>query len=162
MLALLDNPEELTRVTANPSLVPNMIEEALRYESPVQMIMRACTRDADVGGATIPAGSLVMPMYASANRDERQFPEPDRFDVARSNARDHVAFGYGPHFCLGAPLSRLEGLVAYEEIRGGCRRSSGSRNGQWLPSMLIRGRDACPHVRARLPRTLPACEKRRD
>ncbi len=151
MLALLDHPAEMERASADVSLVPNLIEEALRYESPVQLIMRTCTQDADVGGTTIPKGSMVMPMYASANRDDRQFDDPDRFDLSRTNSRDHVAFGYGPHFCLGAPLSRLEGVVAYEEI---LRRLPGIQRVEdkveWLPSMLIRG-----------PRRLPLTFDRR-
>jgi cytochrome P450 len=122
-----------------------MVEEALRYESPVQLIMRTSTQDSEVGGTLVPRGSTVIPMYASANRDERQFPEPDRFDITRRNSRDHVAFGYGPHFCLGAPLARLEAQVAFEELLG---RLSGLRRlaekVEWLPSPLIRGPKRLP------------------
>jgi len=140
MLVLLENPGQLARVQADSSLVPNMIEEALRYESPVQLIMRTCARDTEVGGSPVPRGATVIPMYASANRDERQFPEPDRFDIGRSNARDHVAFGYGPHFCLGAPLARLEGQVVFEELLQRLPVIERVEDKvEWLPSPLIRG-----------------------
>jgi cytochrome P450 len=153
VLALLDNPDQLAKLQADAALVPNAVEEALRFDSPVQLIMRLSTGNTDVGGATIPAGAMVIPMYASANRDERQFADPDRFDITRANARDHVAFGYGPHFCLGAPLARLEAQVALEAVVGrlnGLRRLE--ERVEWLPSPLIRG-----------PRRLPlAYEARAD
>ncbi len=145
MLALLDHPGEMDRVSQDLSLVPGMVEEALRYESPVQLIMRTTTQDSEIGGTLVPRGAVVIPMYASANRDERQFPEPDRFDITRRNSRDHVAFGYGPHFCLGAPLARLEAQVAFEELLG--RLSSLQRleeKVEWLPSPLIRGPKRLP------------------
>jgi cytochrome P450 len=153
MLALLDHPEQLDRVRADTSLVPAMVEEALRYQSPVQLIFRSCVRDTEVGGSLIPAGASVIPMYASANRDERHFPEPDTFDITRENARDHVAFGYGPHFCLGAPLARLEAQVAFEEL---LPRLSDIRMAEetveWLPSPLIRGPARLPiRFKAALP-----------
>jgi len=87
------------------------VEEALRYDAPVQFLFRRATQDVEVAGATIPAGSMVMVIFGSANRDERRYPNPDRFDVGR-DASGHVAFGHGIHFCLGAPLARLEGEIA--------------------------------------------------
>jgi len=159
VLALIENPDQLALAQAEPALVANLVEEALRFQSPVQLIMRLAVRDADVGGVTIPAGSLVLPMFASANRDESKFPEPDRFDVRRENARDHVAFGYGIHFCLGAPLARLEAQVALEAV---VTRLAGleltEERVEWLDSFLLRGPK---RLRLRLGARRSAAEARR-
>jgi cytochrome P450 len=138
MLALFDHPDQLAAVHADPALIPNMIEEALRYDSPVQFLLRTATQDVEVGGARIPKGAGVIPMYASANRDERKFPAADRFDITR-NASGHLAFGLGVHFCLGAPLARLEARVAFEELFA--RTATLSRRGEVerLTSLFLRG-----------------------
>ncbi len=114
MLLLIEHPEQMRRVLADPSLVPNLVEEALRMESPVQMLPRVTTVDVELGGVTIPKGSMVMVMYGCANRDEARFEAADRFDVTRANARTHLAFGQGPHFCVGAALARSEARIAFE------------------------------------------------
>jgi cytochrome P450 len=114
MQYLVENPDQMAKVRANRDLIPNMLEEALRIEAPVQMLPRFATKDAVVGGVEIPKGSVLMAMYASAGRDERKFPNPDVFDVERENARTHMAFGQGPHFCVGAALARSEARIAYE------------------------------------------------
>ena len=108
-----DFPQELERLYADRTLIPNAIEEVLRFRSPVQRLIRITTRDTEVGGQHIPAGQLISPWLGSANRDEAQFPDPDTFDIGRSPNR-HVGFGHGIHFCVGAPLSRLEGKIALE------------------------------------------------
>lgn len=115
VLALLEHPEQLQKVRDAPSLMPNLVEEALRYESPVQFLFRVAKVDVEIAGQTIPKGTPVLPLYGSANRDERRFPDADRFDITR-DAQGHVAFGYGIHFCLGAPLARLEARVALERV----------------------------------------------
>jgi cytochrome P450 len=113
--ALLGHPAELARVAADPGLVPGAIEETLRYDAPIQIVFRTALRDAEIAGARIPAGATVAPLLGSANRDERRFPDPDRFDVARG-PQGHVGFGFGKHFCLGASLARLEARVALEAL----------------------------------------------
>ncbi len=115
LLALLRNPPEFERVLADLTLLPAVIEETLRYDAPVQLLRRLVTQDVEVDGTTIPAGSIVVPLLGSANRDEEIFPNPDRFDPAR-RARGHIAFGTGPHYCLGAHLARLEAKIAIEAI----------------------------------------------
>ena len=115
ILALLDHPDEMAKVRARPELIPNLVEETLRYDAPVQGLFRQTTRAVELAGRHLPAGTRIMQLYASANRDERVFSEPDRFDVTR-DASAHVAFGLGIHFCLGANLARLEARIVLEEI----------------------------------------------
>jgi len=139
VLALLEHPEALARAVSNPALIPALVEEGLRRDGPVQMLFRETTRDLELAGTQIPKGSFVMPMLASANRDETQFPEPDRFDLDR-DTRGHVALGLGVHFCLGASLARLEARVGFEEL---FKRVSGFRplesEVEYIDSFLLRG-----------------------
>src|SRR5262249_49387791 len=116
MALLLRHPEQLARVSADPSLIPNFVEEALRVESPVQCLFRTATEDTEVGGVRVPRGARLAVLYGAANWDAEQFPDPDQFDVRRPNAKMSVAFGAGIHFCLGASLARLEGKVAFETL----------------------------------------------
>lgn len=110
--ALARNPGEAEKLRARPELVPNAVEECLRYEGPIGMTLRVLHEDASFGGRTIPQDTEVWAMLWGANRDPAMFPDPDRFDVERSNAREHLAFGGGAHLCLGAHLARMEGQVA--------------------------------------------------
>lgn len=112
---LLEHPEALAALRADPALIPAFIEEVLRYEGPAQGLFRRTTAEVTLAGVTIPEGQIVLALLGSANRDPAQFPDPDRFDLRRA-ARGHVAFGFGIHFCVGAPLSRVEGRIAFEEI----------------------------------------------
>ena len=96
---------------AEPSLLPQAIEEVLRYRSPVQSMFRLSIDDTTLGGQVVPQGSFMVAWIGSANHDEAQFPDPERFDITRSPNR-HIAFGYGIHYCLGAPLARLEAKIA--------------------------------------------------
>lgn len=110
---LLEHPAEFTAVRANRTLVPALVEEVLRDESPIQFIPRHTAQEVELSGMRIPAGAAVLLLLGSANRDEEQFSEPDRFDIGR-NRRDHLAFGYGIHYCIGAELARLEAKIALE------------------------------------------------
>jgi cytochrome P450 len=112
---LADHPDQRRELVEDRSLIPNAIEELLRYESPAPHVARYVTRDVEVYGRTVPAGSAMMFLIGSANRDDRRFPDGDRFDIHRK-VDQHLTFGYGGHFCLGAALARLEGRVALEEI----------------------------------------------
>jgi cytochrome P450 len=111
VLSFTEAPETIERLAADPSLLPQAIEEVLRYRSPVQSMYRVTATDTTLGGLPIPAGSPVVAWIGSANRDERQFERPERFDIQRAPNR-HLAFGQGIHFCLGAPLARLEARIA--------------------------------------------------
>jgi cytochrome P450 len=111
LFGLLSNPDQLDAVRADRSLLPQAIEEAVRWEPPLLTITRVATRDTELGGVPIPAGSSVMPMLGAANRQDDRFADPDRFDIFRS-ARAHIGFGHGVHVCLGMHLARLEMRVA--------------------------------------------------
>lgn len=113
-VVLARHPDQRALLAADPSLVPNAVEELLRFEAPSPVNGRWVTRQVEVGGVTIPAESKVLLLNGSANRDPREFDEPDRFDVRRRIKR-HIAFGLGPHFCLGAALARMEGRIALTE-----------------------------------------------
>jgi cytochrome P450 len=142
VLLLLQNPDQLELVRRDPSLIPNMVEEALRLESPVQALFRVTTRDTELGGVRLPRGSRVVVLYAAANRDPAQFPDPDRFDVRRENARTHLAFGRGEHFCIGAALARKEAAVAFEILLArlpNLRLAPGANDFRHVPSFILRG-----------------------
>ena len=136
--ALLDHPDQLARVAADASLVPGAIEETLRYDTPVQIVFRVTTRDVELAGTRIPKGAMVAPLLGSANRDERHFPDPDRFDVGR-DAQGHLAFGFGKHFCLGASLARLEARVALEALVPELPLLERQRPRELVDSFLVRG-----------------------
>jgi cholest-4-en-3-one 26-monooxygenase len=115
MHALFQNPEERARLVRDPSLMPTAVEEMLRWVSPVMYFRRTATRDAEIRGQKIREGDKVTVWYGSANRDEDIFPRADRFDVGRT-PNEHLAFGMGHHFCLGANLARLEIQIMFEEL----------------------------------------------
>ncbi len=110
-----EHPDQRRAVAADRSLIPNAVEETLRYEAPSPIQARTITHDVEHHGQTIPAGSIVVALNGSANRDERHFPDGDRYDIRRA-IDHHLSFGYGIHFCLGAALARLEGRVALDEV----------------------------------------------
>jgi cytochrome P450 len=113
-LELLERPDLARQLRADPTQIPGFLEESLRHRSPVVMLVRTTRREVTLRGVTMPAGAVVAVLVDAANHDPTQFPEPERFDITRHPA--HVAFGFGIHFCVGAPLSRLEGRVVFEEL----------------------------------------------
>ncbi len=115
MLALFAHPDELARLRADLGLLPTAIDEMLRYVTPVMAFRRTVTASTALGGERLREGDKVVIYYVSANRDERVFPDPDRFDVART-PNDHLAFGIGEHYCMGASLARLEARVMFEQL----------------------------------------------
>ncbi len=138
--ALLAHPEQLDLVVDDPALIPGLVEEILRFDSPVQFITRVTKEDVEVAGTTIPKDAFVAVLLASANRDERFWEDPDRFDVTRQTS-GHVAFGFGAHFCLGASLARLEAKAALEGLVPELPHLMRSKpEPEFLDSYLIRGR----------------------
>jgi cytochrome P450 len=114
-LALLRHPAEFRRLRENPGLIASAVEELLRYDGPVQRTARVCGEDVVLAGRRIAAGDMVLPFLGAADRDPAQFPDPDRLDITRADNR-HLAFGWGIHFCLGAPLARVEGQIAINAL----------------------------------------------
>ena len=108
-------PDQRERIREEPSVIPAAVEELLRFDAPIQVLARTATRDVEMHGRTIPAGGRVALIWASANRDERRWEDPDRLDIGRAPQR-HVSFGDGIHHCLGAPLARLEAGIVFEEL----------------------------------------------
>jgi cytochrome P450 len=136
IVCLLDHPDQLALLRERMELLPSAIEEALRFRSPVQWLMRAPLRDVELSGQTIPRGSLILAMLGSANRDEKYFHEPERFDITR-DPNPHLAFGHGIHFCMGAPLARLEASIALTDLLERLPELSLAGDAPWPPRKAL-------------------------
>ncbi len=147
VLALLEHPQQLELLRNDPSLIESAVEELLRYGSPVEMgTERYAREDVTLAGVTIPGGSLVGVILASANRDESQFTDPDTLDITREPNK-HLAFGLGAHYCTGAPLARLEGQIAINTLLQMAPEFSldhASDALRWRPGLVTRGLDSLP------------------
>jgi cytochrome P450 len=144
LLALLRHPAEADRLRADPGLLPAGIEELLRYDSPVQRTARISNADVEIGGQAMPAGTMVIAALGAANRDPAHFADPDRLDVGRADNR-HVAFGFGIHYCLGAPLARVEGQIAIGSLlKRFPRLTLATDRPEWRESSTLRGLRALP------------------
>ena len=144
---LLENPDELARLRAEPELIPNAVEEVLRMATPTANMWRVCVKDTELGGVEIAAGSAMLVRFSAANRDPVIFPNPHRFDVGRENANEHLALGAGVHFCLGAQLARLEmaqSFGALLERLPNLRKAPGSPPPAYPPNILLRGMTELP------------------
>ena len=141
LLLLIDHPELLRELRAEPALLRNFVEEALRLESPSQGFFRYALQDSELHGVKIPKGSMVHLRFAAANRDPEQFPDPDRLDLRRPNPGAHLAFGQGVHHCLGAPLARLELNLAFRALLErfeGFRLAPGRPRPHHVPGLSLR------------------------
>jgi len=144
-LQLAARPEVLERVRADHTLIPKLLEEVLRYEPPVRAVYRLAVNDAELSGVRIPKGSKVLVLIGSANRDEAHFPDADRFDIDRGIV-NHLPFGHGIHFCLGAQLARLEGRLALTALLPRIRGLSVAGPIEWRRSVSVRGPLSLPIV----------------
>jgi cytochrome P450 len=147
---LASNPSQWAALRADPSLVPNVFNETLRLESPLRAFSRVTTSPARIGDIDIPAGSRIAVLYASANRDERHFGEPDRFDISRPNASEHLGFGYGVHSCAGQGLARMEAHALLAALADQVERIELTAPATTAINNLI-------NARASVPVTVTAC-----
>jgi cytochrome P450 len=146
-LALLQNPAEMERLRSDPSLLPHAVEELLRYANPLNHATERFTLEpVTIGGVTIPEREWVVLVTSSANRDASRFPAADSLDVGR-DAAGHVAFGHGIHYCLGAPLARMEGEIAFGALLArfpALSLAAPESSLRWRPSSLIHGLEKLP------------------
>ena len=141
MRLLAENPDQWDAVRREPRRARSVVEEALRLTTPTQGMWRIATRDVEIEGFAIPKGSRIVIMFSAANRDESVFECPQAFDPDRPALGNHLAFGKGIHYCIGAPLSRLEGMVALEELSRRIASISlpDSNTFEYHPSFMLRG-----------------------
>ena len=146
LLALLRNPEQMQTLRERPMLIASAVEEMMRYDNPVQISYRSAADDVEIGGKCIRKGQLVNSILAAGNRDPERFSEPDQFDITRDEGR-HVGLGLGIHFCLGAPLLRLEAQIAFATLLSRYPRMAlASENLEWQEHPIFRGVKSLPVV----------------
>jgi cytochrome P450 len=139
VLALLRHPEQLAKLRGRPELAASAVEECLRYDGPSGALARVVAVEHELGGRRLKQGERVYAWMNAANRDPRRFPDPDRFDIERTDNR-HLTFGHGAHFCLGAPLARLEAQVAFPRILARLDKLAlASDRFEWIDSLILRG-----------------------
>jgi cytochrome P450 len=145
--ALVDQPDVVRRLRRDPSLVPAAVEEVLRFDGPIQALFRGATCDVELAGTTIPEGSTLMVAFSAANHDPDHYAEPDRFDLDR-DAHDHLGFGHGIHYCLGASLARLEARIVAETLLARTRSIEPTAPGTRVDGLVLRGFTSLPvHAR---------------
>ncbi|CAL9323615.1 cytochrome P450 [Streptomyces sp. SudanB66_2053] len=142
--ALVERPEQYAKAQADPTLIPNLVEEGLRWTSAACNFMRYAVDDVQIGGGTIPARGAVVAWIGSANRDASVFPDPHTFDITRDGAKRHGAFGFGPHFCIGAPLARMTLRIFFEELLEGFASIELAGEPEHLRSYFIAGMTHLP------------------
>lgn len=142
-LALLRHPEQLARLRSDPDLTDNAVEELLRYDSPVQLTVRYALKDAEVAGVAVPAGTTLLLLIGAANRDPAAFGRPEQLDIGRTPPR-HLAFGQGIHFCLGAPLARLETQIALRTLLARAPQMRLAGEPEWKDHITLRGLSRLP------------------
>lgn len=158
VLALMERPDTYRRAAADPAAIPGLVEEGLRWTSPASSFLRHTVRDVEIGGGVVPAGDPVAVWVGSANRDLAVFTDPYRFDPRRAPNR-HLAFGFGPHYCLGAALARLTLRVFFEECLGMIEEFAPAGEPRHLVSSFVAGFTRVP-VRTRMRRSLRARDVR--
>jgi cytochrome P450 len=144
LLALVEHPDQLELLQAQPALIDNAADEVIRYVSPVKHFMRNCQEPFTLRDVTFQAGELVYLSFASANRDDDVFPDPFRLDVRRENASSHLAFGFGRHFCLGAHLARMEIRAIFKELLGRLEHIELAGEPRWTRAYFVEGPKSIP------------------
>jgi cytochrome P450 len=144
LLALLDNPDQLALLRADPDLIHSAADELIRYVSPVKHFMRTCQQAFTVGGVAFEPGDHLLLSFASANRDETVFADASRLDVRRENAASQLAFGFGRHFCLGAHLARMEIRAIFKELLGRVDRIELDGDPTWIRANFVQGPKSIP------------------
>lgn len=144
LLALIEQPEQIELLVEEPELIHAAADELIRHTAPVKHFMRNCQETFELGGTTFEPGDLLLLSYASASRDEAEFPEPDRIDVTRPNAASHLSFGFGRHFCLGAHLARMEVRALFAELLARVESVELDGDPAWIRSGFVQGLKSLP------------------
>ena len=141
--ALLNNPAQLQTVQTSPSLIPSLVDEGIRWTTPVKHFMRTASKDTTLGGRSVRQGDWLMLCYASANRDEMVFDDPDVFRIDRDSNK-HIALGYGGHLCLGQHLAKMELRIFFEELLPRLKSIEPAGESAWIESYFINGPKRLP------------------